>query len=98
MRNLYLFSSHDQALMTRQLTQFLYQLAPLLKGLFRLHEEKPPTRHEHIITRSAERFGLKEADGKITRPPSSSADDSAANKSRRSTKATSTCSKTPAPL
>jgi predicted nucleotidyltransferase len=59
MRSLYLFSSHDQALMTKQLTSSFTNLLHLLKSLFRLQGEKPPTRHENIITRSAERFGLK---------------------------------------
>lgn len=59
MRNLYLFSSQDQALMTRQLTTSFTNFLHLLKSLFRLRGEEPPARHEHIITRSVERLGLK---------------------------------------
>jgi len=58
MRNLYLFLSHDRTLMTRQLTNSFTSFLHLLKSLYRLQGEQPPTRHEQIIVRSAERFGL----------------------------------------
>lgn len=62
MRHLYLFSSHDQIRMTRQLTDSFTKFLHLLKSLFRLQGQEPPTRSEQVITRSAEQFGL---DGQV---------------------------------
>jgi len=58
MRNLYLFSRRDQRLMAAHLSRSFTSLLHLLRSLYRLLDEPPPTHMEEVIARSAERFGL----------------------------------------
>jgi hypothetical protein len=58
MRNLYLFSYHDQELMAARLSRSFTSFLHLLKSLYRLLGETPPVHLEDVIARSAERFSL----------------------------------------
>ncbi len=58
LRNLFLFSSHKQSLMTRQLNQSFTVYLHLIKSMYYLLDETPPVRAQEIISGVAERFGL----------------------------------------